>query len=120
VVGARGATTSVALLAGRRVTFTTVWILTGVPPVPSARPDAAAGGIEFLRVRRQFVPEAGHTYVIRFPDAPDGHKPACGAIAELDGTPQSGQGRSDPFAYPHRLRGADAFQPGGLCALGAN
>jgi hypothetical protein len=67
-----------------------------------------------------FVPQPGRTYVIQFPEVADDGKRACGTTAELVGAPQPNRERLELIAYPHALRGADAFQSGGLCALGAD
>ena len=66
-----------------------------------------------------FVPETGRAYVIRFPEVPDGGKQACGVTAEAEGAARNNWGPAESIAYPHALRGAEAFQSGGLCALGA-
>ena len=114
-----GATTSVSVPAGRRLTFTTFWRTTDAPtddPFLVGMPVVLATHCTSVVT---FVPERGRTYVIRFPLAADGGKRGCGATVEIEGTPPSDRGPTELVAYPHILRGAEAFQPGGLCSLGA-
>jgi hypothetical protein len=109
------AATTVAVPAGHRLTFTSMWRVLEVPPgfLPLGFP-------EFCTSVVSFVPEPGRTYVIKYPEADPG-KRACGATAEIEGRPQNHRGPAlELIAYPHALRGAAAFQAGGLCALGAN
>ena len=112
---AHGATTTVAVPTGRRLTFTSEWRVVYLPPqlLPLGFPMFCTSVVSF-------VPRPGRTYVIRSPEIPDGGKRACGATAEIEGTPQNTGEPSEPIAYPHVVRGAEAFQPGGLCALGAD
>ncbi len=115
-------TTTVDVPAGRRLTFTSGWPLPGwgaqaALPLVLAIPVALA---TFCTSVVTFVPSPGRTYVIKFPIAPDGGKPACGATAEMEESSQTSAGPAALVAYPHVLRGSEAFQPGGLCALGAN
>ena len=108
------ATTTVSVPTGRRLTFTSVRYVG--EPWPGRRMSVG----DFCTSVISFVPQPGRTYVIRFPEVADGRKRACGTTAELVGAAPPARERSEIIAYPHALRGADAFQSGGLCALGGN
>jgi hypothetical protein len=113
------ASRTVAVPAGRRLTFTSVWPV-GTPPTILSTMLPAAVSPDFCTSVVSFVSEPGHTYVIRFPAAANAGKRACGATAEVEGAPRNDHGPTELIAYPHVLRGSGAFQPGGLCALGAD
>ena len=104
--------TTVEVPSGRRLTFTTVWLLG--PP----RPLVAVGPAWWCTSVVTFVPEAGGTYSIRYAAEPNPGQRACGATAEKSGAARSHGGPvPELIAYPHALIGAPAFEPGGLCTL---
>ena len=116
IVVSPGATKTVDVPTGRRMTFTSEWINV-VPDVryrfsqPESVYQVPCESIV------SFVPEPGRTYVIRFPEGGDYNKRACGATAEIEGVPQTSRG-PEPIAYPQELHGAARYEPGSVCALG--